>query len=1003
MVGSERLGLEQPKSHIWEKYMDKVEDLKGLTSQEEMIVRKCQAYNKNWGKSEQHKAENENEVMIFGDVRLEDDELELLNLGPGYMIVSDLSREDMQVESSVTMTKMRWGRMKRGQEEMSETQAAREDLEKTDKDLEDDEASAAIESEARDVISTAGDKVCMGRLRATDMKNNRHVRMSAPASARMEAMYNTRAGVWDQEFGRYMRQECNSSGAQKRSNLTPGQQLALQRLKKKSDKLEVILLEADKGKRFVAVDEATYLAMSRDHIVKDKLVGPEVVRKCQKEMSTAAKALTTILGLGRSKSEKNYSRCHENAGSEALDAPMLKLLPKVHKSVTPQGHPQSRPVVAAQSGITSRVGDILSDFLGPLIHLQTPRMEDQSTEEVLAQLSEAQEEIVKTGSRSVMVGSLDVKSLYPSLDQEGAAEMVGDLVLGSSVNITGVDFRAAQVFLASNLDEDGVKKEGLVGLVPGRVARRGNRPGPRTSELSAKTVAPGSCSDTVQTPQMTRWRMTNLMVDLDESQRRFILSKVVKIAVLRVFQNHVYKFNGMTYLQLAGGPIGLRLTSTVARVVMDRWMTLFLGKLDRAGFVLWALMKYVDDVNVVCDKLKPGWRWVEDDLRWREDWCQEDEQSGLTVEMRTMNLIREAANHMIPWLEFTQDLPELHETLKVPMLDVQVWVDHDQEEESTRADVLVWEFFEKKSNSTRVLLAMSAYEWRAKLVVMNMEIFRRQRNTSRQITEDRRVAIMNNFVEKLRRSGYCKSTVHKIIQEGTKFYFRKLRADLEGGPALNLRSEKNKVMTRRAKLGAAETWYVRKRGGGRQGWTKDHGWRSRSLREGTKGGPGNGPCQPAHTNPPPRRRRVEGPTPNPTQGTEGEKNEPQGSQDLPPEATLKVPFTIGSTLKNRIQKTDDEYSMVLSCKRIRVIECGGDKLVHVLGKSNPWAARQVCDDTGCKTCSSRTWIKEYVKAARKEKVKVPKFLARPGSTMCRREGANYSLQCLECLVSGVWC
>ena len=35
------------------------------------------------------------------------------------------------------------------------------------------------------------------------------------------------------------------------------------------------------------------------------------------------------------------------------------------------------------------------------------------------------------------------------------------------------------------------------------------------------------------------------------------------------------------------------------------------------------------------------------------------------------------------------------------------------------------------------------------------------------------------------------------------------------------------------------------------------------------------------------------------------------------------------------------------------------------------------------------------------KCKPPKHLIKPGSSLCRREGANYSLQCLECLKSGV--
>ena len=89
-----------------------------------------------------------------------------------------------------------------------------------------------------------------------------------------------------------------------------------------------------------------------------------------------------------------------------------------------------------------------------------------------------------------MVGSLDVKALYLSLDQEGAAEMVSLLVHRSKVKFTWIDYRAAQVYLASNLSEEKIKEESLVGLLPARVYKRGKRPGPTTDELSVKLSGP---------------------------------------------------------------------------------------------------------------------------------------------------------------------------------------------------------------------------------------------------------------------------------------------------------------------------------------------------------------------------------------------------------------------------------------------------------------------------------------------------------------------------------
>ena len=83
-----------------------------------------------------------------------------------------------------------------------------------------------------------------------------------------------------------------------------------------------------------------------------------------------------MFGTGMSQGYSNYVRCHNNARSEAEDVPVMKILPKVHKPLTPAGHPASQPVVAAATGMSSRAGDVLADFLEPLILLSTPRMED---------------------------------------------------------------------------------------------------------------------------------------------------------------------------------------------------------------------------------------------------------------------------------------------------------------------------------------------------------------------------------------------------------------------------------------------------------------------------------------------------------------------------------------------------------------------------------------------------------------------------------------------------
>ena len=221
---------QQHRLHGRHRFMTGEEDLAGLSEEEKLIVARCKRFNRNLGSG--HEPSTMDKVITFSDVSLDQDEVDLLNLGPRFMIVSDLTQEDMQVESTVMLTKMRWGRMGKNMENMTYQEIAKEERLQTAEDIESEEANDALEREARDVISSDGKEVCMGRLRGTYMKKQQEcVKMPAPAPARIEVMYNTRTGLWEQEHARYVRAECKPTGAQKKSNLSLSQQLALETLK----------------------------------------------------------------------------------------------------------------------------------------------------------------------------------------------------------------------------------------------------------------------------------------------------------------------------------------------------------------------------------------------------------------------------------------------------------------------------------------------------------------------------------------------------------------------------------------------------------------------------------------------------------------------------------------------------------------------------------------------------------------------------------------------------
>ena len=291
--------------------------------------------------------------------------------------------------------------------------------------------------------------------------------------------------------------------------------------------------------------------------------------------------------------------------------------------------------------------------------------------------------------------------------------------------------------------------------------KKGPRPGSTTLELRTKKKDPDA-PPSVQAS--SKWAATDPESELSEVDKRLLLSMVVKITTLQIFKHHCYQFDGVVYRQSKGGPIGLRFTSIVARLVMDHWLKVFLCAIVDAGALIHGIMKYVDDINLIMALLHLGMRWEDGTLTWKEEWLDKDIRDGRTAEDVTMVAMQQAADSILPWLQFTVDQPSNHGCAMVPVLDLQVWVKHPAPgtPKDQQHDVVGWCFYEKMTASNRVLRASSAYNWHNKLVTLNQEVFRRMRNCTRQLTVVARSDILKTYVAKLRRSGYVEATVRGV-------------------------------------------------------------------------------------------------------------------------------------------------------------------------------------------------------------------------------------------------
>ena len=79
-------------------------------------------------------------------------------------------------------------------------------------------------------------------------------------------------------------------------------------------------------------------------------------------------------------------------------------------------------------------------------------------------------------------------------------------------------------------------------------------------------------------------KFTHPQREATEEEKLILFATALEIVVRFLFSNHLYQFGGQTFLQSKGGPIGMRLTMCVARIVMGEWGCRVSGGMRSRGF-----------------------------------------------------------------------------------------------------------------------------------------------------------------------------------------------------------------------------------------------------------------------------------------------------------------------------------------------------------------------------------------------------------------------------------
>ena len=201
-------------------------------------------------------------------------------------------------------------------------------------------------------------------------------------------------------------------------------------------------------------------------------------------------------------------------------------------------------------------------------------------------------------------------------------------------------------------------------------------------------------------------------------------------------RSNVYKFEGKFYLQTDGAPIGLDLSGEIGRLVMALFDVEFMEICDQNKIQVDLNQRYVDNDDLVQPAIPKGYRLSRGKIAYKKEWLKEDEDKGLPDDERTMNTMVDLANTINANIVMTGDCPSKHESGRVPMLDLAIFMedqDHDVNTSIGRFKVAVeqvsYGFYKKPMASKLILRSSTALPEKMKHENASNELIRRINNT----------------------------------------------------------------------------------------------------------------------------------------------------------------------------------------------------------------------------------------------------------------------------------
>ena len=193
---------------------------------------------------------------------------------------------------------------------------------------------------------------------------------------------------------------------------------------------DLVVYQTDKSGRFSVDSCENYKLSCQEHIINDQVITLEEYKEIEKNANFHAKTWARISQAGSL--QRDAKRIKENLIINDTQPPPLYTCRKDHKETEDEVvGPPTRPICGVVDSATDRLSYVLSTVLNEIWKRNTETV-CMSTEELKAEIENVNRNI---SGRDIVVGSMDVKALYPSLDIPFTVRTVSKIIEKSQLQL----------------------------------------------------------------------------------------------------------------------------------------------------------------------------------------------------------------------------------------------------------------------------------------------------------------------------------------------------------------------------------------------------------------------------------------------------------------------------------------------------------------------------------------------------------------------------------------